>query len=231
MLFVIGLISVFFASSFSTPLWKLLPVSFIQFPFRLLSLTIVSVSFLAACVISLTPNKLKIPIAVLSLIILTFSAKPFLTPSEFFDKGEGFYSTNMDTTTVKNEYMPRWVKEKPVERYVEKVEIVGETGKVSNIYYNSNKTTFDVLAKENMKVRVNTIYYPGWNASLNDQKTEISYTNDRGVMELEIPKGDNKIELNFSETPLRLFADLLSILSFISIVFVQTRFVSSLFRF
>lgn len=142
LLFIVSLISVFFASPLSAPFWKILPVGFIQFPFRFLSLTIVCVAFLAACIVSASPPKLKMPIVILSLIILAISARPFISPSEFFDKGEGFYATNMDTTTVKNEYMPKWVKEKPTERFVEKVEIVEGVGKVNNITYNSKKNYF-----------------------------------------------------------------------------------------
>ncbi len=219
LLFIIGLVSVLFSSSLSTALWKILPVSFIQFPFRLLSITIVATAFLAACVISVSPKNLKIPIAVLSLIILILSVKPFLTPSAFFDKGEGFYATNMDTTTVQNEYMPKWVKQKPIERFKEKVEIVEGVGTVNNISYDSKKITFNVLAEQNMKVRVNTIYYPGWSALVNNQKAEINYTNEKGIIELNMPKGDDKVELQFSETPLRLFADFLSIISILFLVF------------
>jgi len=221
LLFIIGLVSVLFSSSLSAPLWNILPVSFIQFPFRLLSLTIVCVAFLAACIVFTSPKKLKIPIVILSSIILTLSAKPFVVPSEFFDKGEGFYATNMDTTTVKNEYLPKWVKEKPVERFIEKVEVVQGVGSVNNVVYNSKKITFDVLAKENMKVRVNTIYYPGWKAKVNNQNAEIDYSNEEGVMELMIPKGESKVELKFSETPLRLFSDTISVVSVLLLLFYR----------
>mgnify|MGYP001620119732 CR=1 FL=1 len=220
LLFIIGLVSVFFSSSISTVLWSILPVSFIQFPFRFLSLAIVCISFLIACIISTSPNKLKIPITALSLIILSISAQPFIAPLKFFDKGDVYYSTNEATTTVQDEYMPKWVKQKPIERFKEKVEVVGEIGRVNNISYNSKKIAFDVLADENTKVRLNTIYYPGWNVLVNGQKSEIDYSNDKGVMELELPKGENKVELKFSETPLRETSNIISILSLLAILFL-----------
>lgn len=220
----IGILSLFFASSFSSPLWNVLPVSFIQFPFRFLSLTIVSISFLAACVISTAPNRLKIPITVLSLIILTLSAKPFLTPSEFFDKGEGFYATNMDTTTVKNEYMQKWVKEKPIERFKEKVEIVEGIGSVNNLVYNSKKIVFNADVQDNIRVRINTIYYPGWRLMVDDNDTAISYANEQGVMEILVPKGNHLVQARFEETSLRLASDIISVLSiFVLLLFVIKR--------
>jgi len=213
LLLIIGIMSVIFSSSLSTALWNIFPVSFIQFPFRLLSLAIVSVSFLIACVISVSPKKLKIPIIVLSLIFLVLSAKPFLTPSEFFDKGEGFYATNMDTTTVKNEYMPKWVKQNPVERNVEKVEIVEGIGIVNNISYDSKKISFNIEARDDIKVRINTVYYPGWKVYIDNKESQIYYENEKGVMDISVLSGNHVVEASFVETPMRLLSDMISLVS------------------
>ena len=184
---------------------------------------------------------------------------PYAKPEYYFNKGDDYYLTNDATTTSSNELMPLWVKKFPSERPTNKVETVKGIGKVSNTLYGSKEITFDVLAKENMIVRVNTIYYPGWKAFVypspchpdqaqpekdpirfrttqgilrrfapqNDNcisKAVIDYSNDKGVMELGLPKGENKVELKFSETPLRLFADLLSLLSFVALIFFVIAF-------
>ena len=281
LLFIIGLVSFLFSSPLSTAFWKILPVSFIQFPFRFLSLTIVCVSFLVASILDvLNPrhsrersdsrisngnkrlwtsqsDSLKsFVLGAILIILLATSAFQYLKPSEFFNKGEGFYATNMDSTTVRNEYMPKWVKEKPVERFVEKVEIVEGLGTVKKVSYNSKKIAFDVSAEENMEVRINTIYYPGWSALVypslchpdqakpekdlvrffarlggsqndNDCKGEelvIDYSNEKGVMELVLPKGEGNVELTFSETPLRLTSNLISILSLLAVLFLGFRY-------
>jgi len=220
--FITGLLSIFFATALSSPLWKILPVSFVQFPFRFLSITILSTAFLSAFMVNQVKNSNKrLPVALILLVVLWFSAVPFMKPSEFFDKGEGFYATNMDTTTVKNEYMPIWVKEKPLARFKEKVEIVGGVGIVENILYNSKKITFDVLARENVKVRINTIYYPGWKAYVDKKSTNISYANEKGIMEINVPSGRHLVEAGFGETPVRLASDIISIASFFSILAIS----------
>lgn len=210
LLFVVGLISVFFASPVSTPLWKILPVSFIQFPFRFLSLAIVSISFLAACIVYTSPKKLKIPITVLSLIILMFSAKPNLAPSEFFDKGDLYYATNEDSTTVKNEYLPIWVKNNPKSHFKEKVEII--SGTISDLKVRPNSINFVASSAENTQTTINTIYFPGWKVNVDDNSSEINYK-DSGLIKFNLLAGTHKIVAYFSETPVRITSNAISAVS------------------
>ena len=117
--------------------------------------------------------------------------------------------------------MPYWVKEKPDRRFEDKVEVIGK-GEVKNLIYNSKRINFRTLFESEQTARVNTIYYPGWKASVNGQQIEIDYGNSGGVMDLKLPAGTNTVELKFEETPLRLFADFLSLAS-LTLLFVWRR--------
>lgn len=217
-LFIFVLIlSIIFSSSLSSIFWKLIPSSFIQFPFRLLSLGVLSASFLAAGIVyNIKKQKLLVSFILISLMFV--SSFSFLSPKNFFEKDESLYVTNEATTTVQDEYMPIWVKEKPKEHYKTKVEIVKGDGKVDNIVSKGNGISFASSLNENGIVRINTLYYPGWEAIVNGKTTQINYNNNKGVMELNLNKGENQVSLKFGETPLRLFSDLLSILSFVFIL-------------
>lgn len=212
LLFVIGLISVFFATSFSSQLWKVLPVFFMQFPFRVLSITILCTAFLASYAISVLTNKGKIILGLIFLAFAIFSAKSYIIPSRFFDKGEGFYATNEGTTTVQDEYMPKWVEEKPKEHFKEKVT---GTAEISNLVYNSRRILFNISSSEDSQVSINTVYFPGFKAFIDEKATAINYNNRRGVINLKVSKGKHTVKLLFSETPFRLFTDFITIISFI----------------
>src|SRR3989344_9464007 len=101
----VGIASLFLATAGSSILWGILPVNFIQFPFRFLSVTIICFSFLAAFVISVLEKKAKIAVAISIVLVTFFSARAYMAPALYFDKPEDLYATNEDTTTVKNEYM------------------------------------------------------------------------------------------------------------------------------
>jgi len=159
-IFVIGILSVFFATPSSIFLWKIIPVSFVQFPFRFLSVSLLCASFLTAFILSVLPSKTRM-LAGLFLIVLTvLSSAPFY-PKEFQDYPDSFYSTNMDTTTVKNEYMPKWVKETPVSIYKQKIEVV-KGGSIQNIISRGSKISFDIDLSTDSEIQINTIYFPGW---------------------------------------------------------------------
>lgn len=213
LLLLTGVISIFFASRVSFPLWNLLPVSFIQFPFRFLSLTIVSTSFLAACLVFVLKGTNKIIVAILILVLAFFSSREFLSPKIFQNYPDTFYSTNLDSTTVKNEYMPKWVEQIPDKKSSEKAEIVRGSGRIENLFSNGNKISFDLNSQDKNLVQINTIYFPGWELIVDGKKKDISYHNKYGIIQFEIDKGVHKIEARFGETNIRLFADFISLAS------------------
>ena len=73
---------------------------------------------------------------------------------------------------------------------------------------------FTATANEEIRVRINTIYWPGWNVFNDGKKIDLSYNNPKGVIEISLPKGvPHHVRAEFGETPLRLVADFLSIVS------------------
>lgn len=217
----LGVVSVFFSSSLSAVLWHVLPVTFIQFPFRFLSLEIVSVAFLAAYLLSaIHHNAFRVIYGLVIVLALIINAYPYFRNIQPFDKGEGFYVTNQSTTTTRDEYMPVWVKEKPVQRVDKKVEIIQGNGEISNITISNKRIVFDVSLSSNAVIQINKLYWPGWTVSVDGMDELLDYENPKGVMTVTIPSGKHAVVLSFDETPLRLIADTVSIVSFLLLVFV-----------
>jgi uncharacterized membrane protein len=210
---VISIASIYLASPFSVFLWKFLPSSFVQFPFRFLSLTIPSAAFLAACIVSIFPNRIKITLGVLILVLVSVSAFTYLSPKSYQNLPDGFYSTNQDTTTVKNEYMPKWVKQIPPVLIAAKVQNLSGRETINLLQSTPSKTVFSVFLNAPRQIQVNTIYFPGWYAYINGKQTEILYNNPMGLINLYLNAGANNVEVKFMETPVRLFSDIMSIIS------------------
>ncbi len=210
---IISIVSIYLASSFSALLWKFLPSSFVQFPFRFLSLVIPSVAFLAASIISAFDQKKKIILSLIILTLILISASSYLLPKNYQNFPDSFYSTNQDTTTVKNEYMPVWVKDIPITMSSAKVENPGGKEAINLIKSTPNKTEFTIFLADSRVIQVNTIYFPGWEAYVNGEPKGILFNNSKGLITLSLDKGANNVQLFFKETPVRHLADLVSIVS------------------
>lgn len=212
-------LTIVFSSSLSSLFWQFFPSAFIQFPFRLLSYFVIATAFLSAFVITEVQDVIKRMILLVCLAsILIISSVPFMTPKIYFDKGEGYYFTNEATTTVQDEYMPVWVKEKPTERPERKVEIISGEGTIENIIYNNKQTSFSITAADPVRVKIYTVYWPGWQVFIDNKEAIVSYSNPAGLIEVDIPKGTHQVRAEFGETPLRLFADGISVVSFVGLL-------------
>lgn len=216
---IVAVFSVFMSISMSERLWQVLPVSIVQFPYRFLSLLIVTTAYLSAYSLFMLSGTKKIILSVILAGLVFYSSFIFIRPSVIINKPEGFYSTNEGTTTVQDEYMPKWVKVKPTTHFENKVEIIGDNGDISGLFYNNQRVSFEYTGSKRAIVRINTIYYPGWNVFINNQRYAIDYSNAKGVMDIEVKKGKNKVLLTFTETPFRYFTDILSLFSIICLFY------------
>lgn len=205
------LISLLFFSPTSI-IWSHVPLlSEINYPWTLLAIVIFLISLLAGYFTKFGKYfiLLGVGIAIVSIILFIPHAKP----ESYVNRGDSFYTTNQATTTSSNEFMPLWVKKQPDKSFNQKVEI--ETGTVKNLSYNSRKISFSLDLPRNEKVRINTIYYPGWNFKSDNVAIPINYSNLEGLIDLNINKGSHTITGMFTETPLRLFSDIVSVCGFI----------------
>ena len=217
-------LATFLSTSWSSFIWQVIPSSFIQFPFRLLSYLIITVAFLAAFIVSEIKGKFrKIILTTVVFVLFFVAAYQYGVPKDFTNKGDGFYFTNEATTTVRDEYLPIWVKQKDTQRTEEKVQIMSGKGVVKNIFYNNKQITFRVIAEDKIKVRINTIYWPGWNLEVDNNKGTFSYNNPQGLMEFDVEKGAHQVRAVFGETTFRIVSDFISALAFIVLIVFNKR--------
>ncbi len=192
-------------------LWENIPLlSEINYPWIVLGILGFLISLLAGF---LSKQILGRFVMIFLGIIAVFIVLPYAKPQQYINKGDNYYLTNDATTTSSNELMPLWVKKIPLQRAEKKVEIISGDGIVENVFSNSNKINFSINTLSQSTVRINTIYYPGWEVNVDNASTPISYSNEQGVMDVTISSGKHLVKANFTETPLRLISDIISISS------------------
>ncbi len=219
--FVIALVALILSSSVSSLFWRVFPISFIQFPFRILSLELVSMAFISSFFLHLIQKKVQLITAIAISGVIFISSYQYLFPKAFFDKGDGFYSTNEDTTTVKNEYMPKWVKNIPLVRPKDVVE--AEYGLISDLTFKSGffRFSFQPNHEANSFLTINKVYFPGWVAEVNNNKIPVFPTQNGliGIHISGVKRSD--IQLFFSETTERTIGNIISVISFLLLVTIS----------
>jgi hypothetical protein len=215
LLVIFILLYVFLLFKPSEFLWKNLPLlSEINYPWITLGILGFLVSLLAGL---LCKQLIGRYVAIILGILAIITILPYAKPDRYINYPDSYYLTNDATTTSSNELMPLWVKKIPSQRELKKVEIISGNAVIDNVFFNSKKVIFSINASTKTKVRINTIFYPGWNVNIDRSNTEISYNNELGVMEVSVPVGNHIVQADFGETPLRMTSDIISVASILII--------------
>jgi len=208
--------TIFMMLDVSLPIWKFVSgIVFIDFPWRFLAVSTFLVSLCAGLLVSLS-GKVKTVLAILLILSAIYFNRNNLHINQSLPWDLAFILKLERTTNTYDEYTPKWVKSELVKENAPRVELSDLKSTFSINKNTTNKLDLSISSPSGGNLFVNTIYYPGWEATINGVKSKISY--DNGFIKLPLVKGESKVELRFQETPLRVFSDILSILSIFVVI-------------
>ncbi|MBI3342483.1 glycosyltransferase family 39 protein [Candidatus Curtissbacteria bacterium] len=205
---IIYLPIVFLMTRYAELIWKYVPgLDVIQFPWRMLAIIVLVTAVFGAFIVDYAKNKKTV--AVLLVIAAILSTLLYTKPRTFTNQPDGFYSTNESTTTVRDEYMPLWVKKPSNARANTKIEAQGAS--LANVVISPSIYKARINADKDINVTVNTIYFPGWQVKSGNKDIPINYQNERGLIMFQLPKGDHDVIIKYNETPVHLLSEFISI--------------------
>lgn len=189
------LICLFLMTESSLFLWEHVSLlSFVLYPWRLLALITFSIAILASWFISLD-HRMKYLIFLL-LVIGLYSNRNYSQLVGKVEKNDDFYQNYTDTTDIWGEFLPKDVNISLINTCREKVP----------------PCQFPLFLPRDSDVQViGRFYYPGWQVKANGQVQPIRVNAD-GLIEVDLPQGDQKIDVSFVNTPLRNMAEMLTLL-------------------
>ncbi|MBU1327458.1 hypothetical protein KKG44_02725 [Patescibacteria group bacterium] len=204
-------VSILMSTSLSLPLWKSSIISsMIQFPYRFLAVSaIVGCYAVAACFEHIKP-RFRLLLFVICIMVWIAVFVRAVAGIEYVLRPEGYYTTNEDTTTVAGEYMPRWAKIIPLKRADHRMELYEGKAALQTLVQTTQKLKVLIDAREDSIIQINTIYYPGWGATIDDKRVPIRFDNPQGLMRVSVPSGKHRMTLDFHETVQRFIADIIS---------------------
>lgn len=221
---VLFIVMLLFVTPLSVPLWHLRPFTkLFQFPFRFLALGLIAGPWLVALFTDYIGKKKAKLLGGLAVFSALYPIITLYSSVQFVNRPEGYYTTNEGTTTVSDEYMPRWVQQKPTHRADARLEVHDGNAQIVPYAVSTKRIDATVTSFEESIIQLNTIYYPGWGAMIDGVPVRIDYKNTMGVMRITVPTGEHRFVAEFRETIFRFIADVISILSFIVYCYLLNR--------
>lgn len=192
----------------SAPVWTLPLLKEINYPWTILAPLSFVLSLLSGYIIQ---NKLLRIASIFLVLLAILSVLPHAQPSKYLTTNDNFYLTNDATTTSSSELMPLWVQQFPSSRPKNMIELYSGEGTTQTVSANAKEMNFLVNLSKDSVVRINQIYYPGWQLFIAQTQVQPLYQNTKGVIDLSVPQGIHQVTLKWTETPLRMTANLISL--------------------
>jgi len=205
----------------SAVLWGLLPlVALVQFPWRLLALTTLTLAVVCAAVpgaIFEGEGRRGAPLFYLALLATVLASLPYAEPQHTprdpraeqpvaVVDFEIFHPPDRVGMTI-------WVEEQPhdsplVAQYMageplQKVRIVRGAGEARTLRHGAASELAGVRSAEPVTLQFLTYYFPGWRAWVDGQEVVIRPEGPQGLITLEVPAGEHQVSLRFGATPAR----------------------------
>ncbi len=242
-LLIIFITSLFLIDKNSQIIWqKITLIQKFQFPWRFLSVVIFTSSVLGAIAVSFFPKMLfkklsdlvipsgaivksrnlmpQITLPIIITVGILFLNKDYMSAKGYLNKPESFYTSAYPGTTDTGESAPIWSV-----RFMEKVpkshvEVIQGKADVKEGKRTTTIHQYKISNAANAGIRENTLYFPGWQVLVDGKPVDIQYqdANNRGVITFFVGNGNHDVQIKFTETRLRLIADIISIVGLIALI-------------
>jgi hypothetical protein len=221
---VLGLLGLFLVSSFLTHskslfVWENLPlISFVQFPWRFLGLVIFFLSFAGGSLA--VPNVFLRKGVIAVLIVLTIGLNlAYFTPRNFSreirdgDKLTGV-GWELQQKAAILDYLPKTAEVAPPAEAASQPKVISGIGDISSFTKQTNRFSFDADIYSHALVVVPVMYFPNWVVIVNNKEVPVEINGAHGVIAVNLPAGKHIVRGRFTDTPIRSFANWITVLSF-----------------
>jgi len=209
-------------------LWdQIFLLKYAQFPWRWLSIIILLIALLIGSLTWFIKNKLtRVYGSLLLVIIMVIGSVTYFRPEKFLERNEDYYYTDpllmrKNLSNILPDYavvgMPIPPTLIPEELIINSQELPADSFEilVERVHEKLIKTNFTSEATLELAVAD----YPGWGLEIDNQRWN-RQIGENGNISVTVPAGQHLVALRFLSTPVRKYADLLSLFSWLILVFL-----------
>ncbi len=225
-LYLIGIIllafSIYFMLPISDRVYRFLPLlKRIEFPWRFLSLSLVSISIMTSAYTSLVSSRLQKIILILIIISGIFLYVPNSKGHNYKSYTDDYYLYNIKINTDAFATLPRWAAQPDIyPRISSRYSIIEGDADITTLVRTSTKHFYNVESGDEFRMADATFYFPGWNVYLDGNKIPIEFQDPtfRGIITFKVPSGKHFLQVVFESTKVRLLSDIISAATFFILI-------------
>jgi hypothetical protein len=213
-------------------IWECIPLlRYIQFPWRLLAISALAVSFLTGSLFAVLEstsetNKQIVQLVLVAIIVLSGAQYCYVRGYYILDdKGLTASFVREQWTTVSSyntkemnrvhdfgEYLPKTVERLPAREHAGRIAVTEGKAVVSSLKTWMQGYEFEASVEEEAEVTIGSFYYPGWEARA-DGKGVPLFTDPEGLIHLNLPPGVHHVKVFFGNSAARRGSAIVSLLS------------------
>ncbi|NCF64630.1 MAG: hypothetical protein GWP61_01565 [Chloroflexi bacterium] len=232
------LVATFMVTPLSQFLWNYVPLlQFAQFPWRFLSVQAFAAALTTGALAFLPARRLVVPITGALLVFSSFAGLRTdhlqLTDADVSANRLAEYEwfTANIGSTISAEYLPPTVQPRPYTSSWLHSGVLGNVSALSGdlllaqeLKQKATQQTWQIVAADSgATVLFPTMYWPGWQAEMNGEAVEIQPSPGSGMVMIDLPPGEHLIDLRLGHTPVRLFAELLSLAAVLATILLLVK--------
>jgi hypothetical protein len=232
LLFYIFFLTMFLVSAFMTHfrsayIWESITIlRFVQFPWRFLLLATFSAAVISGLVANIFENRVKIAYILTVIALAVVLNINYFKPQNVISISEQEVLANDNFTDQQKgavwDYLPLNAQ-MPEDISIEKPEIPEDKGVVENYSEKSGTFAAKVTMNENSRVVFPVYDFPVWKVRVDGLEKQIN-ASDRGLISIDLEKGSHAITGKFTNTPIREWANIISILSiFLTFAYIYAK--------
>lgn len=224
--FCVLIFSLFMMHWKATPIWQAIkPLEFLQFPWRFLTLSVFTGSFLCGAVVLVFAKKWLPLVLASSLALLLLLNANYFHPREWLPNvsdGNKFvgHDWQWEITGSIFDYLPIWAPRPPADPQPQALKFLTGRGVYTVNNYKTNFQQYSVEASSSATLEVQTYYFPGWRVWLDKLEVLIDPTRDPslGRMQVDVTPGNHDLQVKFLDTPIRFAANAISLIAWSALI-------------
>ena len=221
----------------SEPLWRALPlVNLVQFPWRLLLLTALTLSVTAgSMVVGLVNDKVSAaswntefnPVVVVLCLLVVLAGQSYALPQ--YTPPDPRSETEKAIIDFETFYPPdrvgmtAWVEEQPqdsplVQEYLDgkpltRAHIIAGDGEVRTLRSGGDSIEVDVNSPSGATVQFYVYYFPAWQVLVDGQVVPARSEGPHALLTIDVPPGEHHLLLRYTDTPWGWWGKVISVLA------------------